>query len=120
MVGDNKWPAVVKNLARARKVWIRIPRILIREGSAPRVYGLFFKAVVQAVLLFGADTWVFIPRMGKALGGFQTQVERRLTGQLLRRTPYGIWRYTSAAAARGEAGFLTMEEYIRRRHNMVA
>ena len=49
--------------------------------------------------------------------GFQTQVTRWLTGRLQRRTPGGMWRYTLAAAAREEAEFLTMEEYIRRRQN---
>ena len=44
--------------------------------------GLFFKDVVQAVLLFGVETWVITPRMVKALGGFQTQVVRRLTVRL--------------------------------------
>ena len=55
---DDDWPVVVKNLSRARKVWSRMSRILSREGAAPRVSGFFFKAVVQAVLLFGAETWV--------------------------------------------------------------
>ena len=58
--------------------------------------------------------------MVKALGGFQTQVARRLTRRLLWRTLDGRWRYTSAAVAREEVGFLTMEEYIRRRQNTVA
>ena len=31
--------------------------------------GFFFKAVVQAVLLFGSETWVVTPHIGKALGG---------------------------------------------------
>ena len=44
-------------------------RILSREGAAPRVSSFFFEAVIQAVLLFGADTCVVTPRMGKALGG---------------------------------------------------
>ena len=90
-------------------------RILSREGAAPQVSRFIFKAVVQAVLLFGADTCVVTPRMIKAMGGFQTQVAIRLTGRLLRRTPDGRWRYTSAAAAREEAVSLMMEEYIRRR-----
>ena len=111
---DGDWPAVVKNLARARNFWSRMSRILSREGSAPRVYSFFFKAVVQAVLLFGADTWVVAHHMGKGLRGFQNQVARRLTGRLPRRTPDGRWIYTSAAAVREEAGLLTMEEYIRR------
>ena len=63
-----------------------MPRILSREGATPRVSGLFFKAVIQVVLLLGAETWVVTPRMGTALGVFQTQVMRWLTGQLLQGT----------------------------------
>ena len=73
--------------------------------------------MIQAVLLFGAETWVVTPHMGKALGGFHIQVYIRLMGQLLRRTKDRTWKYTSAAAARELAGFLTMEEYVRRRQN---
>ena len=56
-------------MSRARAVWWRMMRILVREGGGLQVSGFFFKAVVQAVLLFGSETWVFTPRMGKALGG---------------------------------------------------
>ena len=59
--------------------------------------------------------------MGKALGSFYTQVARRLMRQLTRRKMYGKCIYTSAeAAAREAAGFLAMEEYVRRRQNTVA
>ena len=37
------------------------------EGASPRVSGMFFKAVVQAVLLFGSEKWVMTPHMGQAL-----------------------------------------------------
>ena len=43
--------------------------ILIREWEEPRVSGFFFKAMVQAVLLFKSETWMVNPCMGKALGG---------------------------------------------------
>ena len=69
-------------------------RIFSREGATPRVSGFFFKDVIQAVLLFVAETWVVIPRIGKALGGFQTEVARRLTGKLQWRTTDGTWKYT--------------------------
>ena len=98
---------------------VGLSRILSREGSAPRVSEFFFNAVVQTVLLFGAENWVVTPRMGNALEGFQIQVAISLTGRLPWRTPDGRWRYTLAAVAREEAGFLTMEEYIRRRKNTV-
>ena len=52
-----------------RAVWKRITRTLSREGWGPRVYGLFFKTMVQGVLLFGFETWTFTPCMGRSLGG---------------------------------------------------
>ena len=66
---DNDWPEVVRNLAKAQAVWKRVTRILSREGARPQVSGFFFKDVVQSVLLFGAETWVVNPRMGRVLGG---------------------------------------------------
>ena len=57
--------------------------------------------------------------MGKALRGFHDQVARLLMRRLPQRTPNGKWIYTLAVTAREEAGFLTMEEYIRRCHNTV-
>ena len=59
------------------------------------------------------------PLAGTALWGFHTQVERRVTGQLPQRTTEGTWKYTLMVAAREAAGFLTMEEYVRRCQNTV-
>ena len=56
--GDDDWPAVAGNLAKARKSWGRMHGILRREGATPRILGKCFKAVVQQVLLFEAETWV--------------------------------------------------------------
>ena len=90
-------------------MWQRMLRILIREGSRPRVFIFFFKAVVQSVLLFDAESWVFTPQMGRALGVFQDHLERLLVKSLDVR-----WEYTSA-----EAGFEMMDTYIHRRQNTV-
>ena len=91
--------------------------ILSKEGATPRVSGFFFKGDKKAVLILGGETGVFTPRMGKALGGFQTQMAIRLTVKLPHRTTDGTWKYISAEAVRVAAGFLTMEEYIRRSQN---
>ena len=56
--GDDDCPAVAGNLGKARKSWGRLKRILRREGADKRVSGNVFKALVQQVLLFGAETWV--------------------------------------------------------------
>ena len=50
---EDDCPAVVRNLSRERAVWKRMTRILSREEVEPQVSGLFFKSVLQAVLLFG-------------------------------------------------------------------
>ena len=47
MDSDDDWPALVGNLKKARTEWDRLSRNLGREGSKPRVPGMFFKAVVQ-------------------------------------------------------------------------
>ena len=60
--------------------------------------GFFFKALVQAVLVFGSETWVVTPHMGRALGEFQDQEARRLTGRLPWQITDGNCKYTSAAA----------------------
>ena len=49
---DKKIPVVVGKLWKERKIWAWLTRILGREGDSPRLSGMLFKAVVQAVLLF--------------------------------------------------------------------
>ena len=88
--GDDDWPAVVGNLQKARKIWGRFSRILIRGGASEGVR-VFFKAATQTVLLFGTDTWVLTPRMERVLSSFQHMVTRRLTGWQPRRKGGGSW-----------------------------
>ena len=53
--------ALVRNYSRARALWERITRILIRKRAEPRLSDFFFKAMVQVLLIFSAETWVFTP-----------------------------------------------------------
>ena len=82
VASDDYWSEVVGNLKKEWKSWAWMTRILGREVAIPRVSGMFFKAVVkavvQAVLLFGSDTWVMIPHMVQALRGFQRRADRRM------------------------------------------
>ena len=52
---DDDWVELVGNLSKARKKWAQLSRILGNEGANPQVLGMFFKAVVQVVLLFGSE-----------------------------------------------------------------
>ena len=94
---DDDWTEVAGNIKEARRSWGRLARVLDREGEDPKVSRTFYIAVTQAVLLFGADTWVLTTRMEKALDTFQARVARKLTGRQPRRGIYGTWYYPSLA-----------------------
>ena len=108
------------NLGKARKSWGIIQRILSREGANKRVTGNFFKAVVQQVLLFEAETWVVTPRMERELNSFAHGSARRITGRQPRRGRDGQWFYPSLEGAMKEAGFKDVRTSIKRRQNTVA
>ena len=48
------WLELVGNLRKVRNSWVQLSRILGREGENPRVSGMFFSLVVQAILIFGS------------------------------------------------------------------
>ena len=52
------WTDLVRNLHNSRKSLARLSVILQMEGANPRVSGMFFKLVVQTVLLTGSETWI--------------------------------------------------------------
>ena len=88
---DDDWLAVVGNLGKAQESWGGLSRILIRDGEDPKVSGFFYKAVAQAVFLFGVETWVLAPRMERALDSFQHRVESIITGKQPRKQADGSW-----------------------------
>ena len=72
---DNDMPAVQANLKKARGVWSRLSKLLRGETTNPRVCGMFYKAVVQSVLLYGSETWVVSGNQGfESLGGLSHTV----------------------------------------------
>ena len=120
MAGDDNWPAVAGNLSKARKSWGRMQGILRREGATPRISGNFFKAVVQQVLLFGAETWVVTQKMERVLSALLHGAARRLTGRQARREKDGEWYYPSLEGAMKEVGLTDIQTSIMRRQNTVA
>ena len=82
--------------------------------------GIVFKAVVQQVLLFGAETLVLTPRIDRELDSFMHGAAIRITGRLPRRGWDGKWFYTSLEGAMKEAGFKEIRTSITNRQNTVA
>ena len=66
---DDYWPAVRRNIMRARLVCERLGTLLRREGSEPKVSASFYRVVVQAIILYGSETWVLLASMAKRVEG---------------------------------------------------
>jgi hypothetical protein len=54
---DNNVQAMRHQLRKARGTWACVGQVLRRENVTPQLAAKFYKAVVQAVLLYGSKTW---------------------------------------------------------------
>ena len=79
---DDDTQAVRGNMKKARRCWARISRVLRAENASPRVCGKFYRGTVQAILLFGSETWNLSPVALERLEGFHITADRRLTGMM--------------------------------------
>ena len=77
---DNDWPEVVNNLRKARRKWMKFSMIWGWGGGNDRTSRIFYKAIVQANLLFGLYTLVMTPRIVRTLWGFHHRVDHYLAG----------------------------------------
>ena len=115
---DNDTQAMRVNLNKARKCWARISRVLKAENATPRVCGVFYKATVMAVLLFGSETWNLAPSSLKRLEGFHHRAAWRMAGTGPRLNPDGSWTYPNTEAVMKEVGLRSISHYVevRRQH----
>ena len=77
---DDDWPAVLRNIRRARQVWGRLGKLLRREGAELIISAKFYRAVVQAVLPFGERTWVMLAVMLSKIEGVHVGFLQQVTG----------------------------------------
>ena len=63
----------------ARLVWGRLGTLLRREGTDTEVSGSFYRAVVQAILLYGPETWVLSTSMEKRIEVTHTEFLQMIT-----------------------------------------
>ena len=75
--------------------------------------------MLQEVLLFGFDTWVMSPRIGRRMGEFNHLVIHRLMVWQPIFLVYGIWVYPPLEVAMEEADLEELEMHVTHRHNTV-
>ena len=103
------------------QTWARISRVLREDSVPPRVAGLFYKAVVQAVLLYGSESWNLTASSLRVLEGFHLRAAYKLCiVNKPRRSHEGQWAYPRTDAVLEEAGLHTIEHYVRVRRDTIA
>ena len=70
---DDDWSAVAGNIKKARRIWGRLAKVLGREGADPKVSQTFYIAMIQVVLLFGAETWVLTEKWKRPWTPFRVE-----------------------------------------------
>ncbi len=117
---DKDSQAVRGNLKKARGVWARLSRTLRAEIASTHVCGVFYKATVQSILLFGSETWNLSPVSLKVFKGFHIRAARHLAGKRPMKLCDGSWTYPNSAYVPKDVGLETIAHYIAVRWQHIA
>ena len=86
-----------------------------REGADAVCMAKIYLAVVQAVLLYGADSWVVSDRNMKRLQSFHRRALRYMTGTHIKKDGDGTWEYPDHEELERQCGLFGIEVYLERR-----
>ena len=110
---DDDIQGICAQLRKARGTWARVGQVLRAEKVPPWIAAKFYKAVVQAVQLYGSKTWVLLMAALTSLEGFHIRAAYRMAVRHKpRRGPGNRWVYPKSKDVLEECGMSTMEEYI--------
>ncbi len=82
------------------------------ENSVPGVSGVFYKAMVISVLLFGSEIWSLTPGTLKRLDGFHHRAAQWLAGMQPTHDGHRHWTYPCNAQALKKVGLYSISYYI--------
>ena len=74
-VTDYDFTEVMGNLQKARRSWSHMSRIMGQEGIDAHTLGHVYQFIVNDILLFGLETGVMTPHIGRVLEVFRHHVE---------------------------------------------
>ena len=117
---DNDWPKIHRNIKRLQRVWGQLVKMLRREGVDTQMSEMFYRLVVQAVPLFGSDSWVVLAAMERTVKCAPTGLLIQITGKQARRDPDETWVTLAVGEVMGASGMQSVATYIVRRQGMVS
>ena len=117
---DNNWPEVLQNNSKVRKVWGCLRKILWREGAKSAISAKFYCAVIQAVLLFGAETWLLLAPMAQRLEGVHVGFLRQVVKLKAKMLKDSSWHKLAADKVLQGAVTQPLQTYLDRSQSKVA
>ena len=85
---DCDTPAIRRDLKRARQMRGRISKVITKEEVLPKVAGMFYQAVIAAILLYSSEMWCLTAAARRPLDGFHVETACRITDKM----PYKVKR----------------------------
>ncbi len=86
--------------------------MLRAENATPKTCGMFYKATVQAVLLYGSETWSLSPSSMKRLEGFHICAAWRMSGKRPERNVDGSWMYPRSKEVLEAVGMKSIANFV--------
>ncbi len=91
---DDDIQAICAQMRKARATWARIRQVLRSENASAFAAARFYQAVVQAILLYGSESWVLSTTAMAWLEGFHIHCAYRMAKEHKpKRGPGGMWIY---------------------------
>lgn len=96
---DDDWLSIMTNIKKEKSLWSQLSKLLKCPKISRKNSSLFFKTVVQKVLLYGSETWVMSGMMKNKLYSFHDGVARSLSdvkgeydtsSQIYKKAPIGM------------------------------
>jgi hypothetical protein len=109
---DANTQAMRSNLRKAGGCWAWILHMLRAESATARTSGMFYKATMQAVLLYKSETWSLSPTSIKRLEGFHIRAAWQMSGLRPEKKPNGSWSYLCSKDVLDVASMYTIAHYM--------
>ena len=110
---DEDVRAVRSQIKKARGTWARVGQVLQADNTPPKVSAMFYKAVVQSVLLYGSESWNLTKTALARLEGFHVRAAYRMAKvHKPRRGLNHVWVYPATSDVLKECGMHTITHYI--------
>ena len=116
---DVNTQAIRWNLKKCRKTWARISKVLRAKNTSPWVCGMFYRATVQSMLLYGSVTRTLAPANLAMMEGFHVHTACHMAGMMPRKRG-NVWEYLKSREVLAAVGLRSVEHCIGVRRATIA